>query len=141
MFGFKPKLPISAEERVWVDDGFRRLATMLGKHRLLDAPMVLPNDEFFPDPYDKGEPGLRALFRRVCGYMVVDPDRVDLEIIPDASELRELLPEYSGSSNHPAGLHFAEAEGERALIGIRQSLSKDPLQAIATLAHELGHVI
>lgn len=141
MFGFKPKLPVSEEERVWVDDGFRRLAGMLGERRMLEATVVLPTDEFFPDAYDKGDAGLRALFRQVCGYMGVDPDRADLEVVPDGSDLRGMLPEYSFHSEGPAGLHYGECREERALIAIRQSKLKDPLSAVATLAHELGHVI
>jgi hypothetical protein len=141
MFGIRPKLPVSDEERTWVDEGFRRLSIMLGHDRMLNAKVILPTDEFFPDPYDKGESGLRPLFRRVCEYMGVDPDRVDLEVIPDVHQFIEALPEYRISTNGAAGLHFGETQERRALIAIKQSLLKDPLRAIATLAHELGHVI
>jgi hypothetical protein len=109
--------------------------------RMLDARVVRPSDEFFPDKYDKGDAGVRLLYRRVCKYMKVDPERVDLEIIPDVSELMELLPEYRFSSTDPAGLHYGESGEQRALIGVKQSLLKDPISVIATLAHELGHVI
>jgi hypothetical protein len=71
----------------------------------------------------------------------VERSRVDLEIIPDSSELMEDLPELHFRSNDPAGLHFGETADERALIGIRQSLLKDPLTVVATIAHKLGHVI
>jgi hypothetical protein len=141
MFSFRSRLPVTDEERVWVDEGFRRLTRMLGAHRLIDAPIILPTDEFFPDRYDKDEPGLRVMFRRVCAHMQVDSGRVDLDIIPDSSELMAMLPEYRLASKDPAGLHFGESRGERALIGIKQSLLQDPLCLIATLAHELAHVI
>jgi hypothetical protein len=141
MFSFRSRLPITEEERVWVDDGFRRLTGMLGSHRLANAAFVLPTDEFFPDHFDKDEPSLRAILRRVCTYMQVDPGRVDLEIIPDSSELMDMLPVYRHSSKDPAGLHFGESRDHRALIGIKQSLLQDPLCLIATLAHELAHVI
>lgn len=36
MLGFSPKLPVSIEERLWVDEGFVRLETMLGRKRLLE---------------------------------------------------------------------------------------------------------
>jgi hypothetical protein len=39
-------------------------------------------------------------------------------------------------------LHFgSQTEDERPLIAVRRSLLKDPLVAVATLAHELGHVV
>lgn len=53
MLGFAPKLPVTDEERLWVDEGFRRLQKMLGSFRMLEAQVILPNDEYFPDPYDQ----------------------------------------------------------------------------------------
>jgi hypothetical protein len=83
MFGLRPKLPVTEEERLWVDEGFRRLGRMLGSSRLQNATVVLPTDEFFPDPWDGTESALKALFGRVCGYMGVNPSRVELQIDPD----------------------------------------------------------
>jgi hypothetical protein len=144
MFGLRPRLPITEEERIWVDQGFERLGRMLGSRRIIDVRVVLPTDEFFPDVYDKQESGLTLLFRRVCGYMCVDPASVDLEVIPDSSEIIESLPEYhrSGHDDGPAGLHFGATDtDERPLIAVKQSALKDPLKSIAVIAHELGHVI
>jgi hypothetical protein len=141
MFGFRPKLPVTEEERSWVDKGFSRLKSMLGAKRILGCTVIEPTDRFFPDPWDGSEAGLEGIFSRVCGYMHVERSSVDLEIIPDSSELMEALPEYHLRSNHPAGLHFGQSEDEKPLIGIRQSLLKDPATAVATVAHELGHVI
>ena len=141
MFGFRPKLPVNDEERVWVDGGFSRLKRMLGAKRMLECEVVEPTDEFFPDPYDGSTAGLDGIFCRVCEYMQVERGRVDLEIIPDSSEMRDVLHEYSLRSDAPAGLHFGESADERPLIGVTQSLLKDPLLVVATVAHELGHVI
>jgi hypothetical protein len=40
MFGFTLKLPITEDDRQWVDEGFRRLEKSLGRHRLLGAKVV-----------------------------------------------------------------------------------------------------
>jgi len=141
MFELRPRLPVREEERLWVDEGFRRLGRMVGWSRLQNARVILPTDEYFPDPWNGTQTALTLLFRRVCGYMQVDPERVDLEIIPDSSGLLELLPAYSHKSSGPAGLHFGGNEDERPLVAISQSQLKDPMTAVATLAHELGHVI
>jgi len=37
MLGFTPKLPISGEERQWVDEGFRHLEKKLGRRRMLEV--------------------------------------------------------------------------------------------------------
>ncbi len=141
MFGFRPKLPVTEDERGWVDEGFDRLSRLLGRKRMLDCAVVQPTDEFFPDPYDETEAALERLFRRVCGFMDVDRMRVEFAVIPDSDELVELLPEYRHASNDVAGLHFGQSSDELPLIGIKASLVKDPLAAVGTMAHELGHVI
>jgi hypothetical protein len=142
MFGFRPRLPIAEEERLWVDEGLRRLSRMLGASRMQNAKVVLPTDEFFPDPYAPNEAGVEALFCRICGYMGVPRSHVELAIIPDTSELVEMLPEHSYQPDGPAGLHYGKrCEGEHPLVAVRASLLKDPLTVVATLAHELGHVI
>jgi len=142
MFGFGAKLPVTEDEREWVDDGFDRLSRMLGRNRMLDCAIVQPTDEFFPDTYDGSESALENLFRRVCTYMRVDRKTVELAVIPDTHDFRELLPEYRHASNDPAGLHFGgESNGELPVVALKAVLRQDPLAAVATLAHELGHVI
>jgi hypothetical protein len=97
MWGFAPKLPVSDVERAWIDDGFRRLEHLVGRRRMLDAQVVLPTPECFPDPYDGSEATVKMLFTRVCGYMHVDPRRINLEIFPDQPEqLRTILPYWPG---------------------------------------------
>jgi hypothetical protein len=141
MFGFRPKLPITEDERIWVDEGFRHLSRMLGSGRMLSAEVILPTDEFFPDPYTPTELGLEAIFSRVCAYMDVQRNQVELSMIPDNSSLVELLPEFSHRSDGPAGLHYGSTKDELPMIAVSPSNLKDPLMLVATLAHELGHVI
>ena len=152
MLGFPAKLPVSDEERLWVDDGFRRLEKMLGRGRMLEAQVVLPTPEHFPDPYDKTPATVEKLFERVCGYMRVDPRRIELEIFPDETEeLRKLLPYWRGNAGRCAGLYAhgqaTGREGEdddeerRMVVAIRETQLQDPLALVATVAHELGHVI
>jgi hypothetical protein len=148
MLGFSPRLPINDDERLWVDQGFRRLETMLGRRRMLEAKVVLPTAEDFPDFYDKTASSAELLFRRVCGYMRVDRNRVELEIFPDETEqLRSMLPHWSGQSSNCAGFYTDgnrsdSNEGEtHMLVALRSTQLHDPMTLVATMAHELGHVI
>lgn len=93
MFGFFTKLPISDDERQWVDQGFERLEKLLGRSRMLGSQVVTPTAEDFPDVYDETHAAADLMFRRVCSYMQVDRRRIDLEIFPDETEeLRAILP-------------------------------------------------
>jgi hypothetical protein len=151
MFGFSAKLPISEEDQQWVDGGFARLEKLLGRRRMLEARVITPTAEDFPDPYDKSTATVKQLFFRVCNYMHVDKDEIEFEIFPDETEeLRALLPSWRGTAGkHAAGLymHAMEARGseddrqEPGIVAIRSSQLKDPLSLVATMAHELGHVI
>src|SRR5689334_21406247 len=107
MFGFHSKLPVSDEDRQWVNHAFDRLSGLLGKSRMLDAKVILPIPEHFPDHYDGTEVGLGLMFRRLCQYMGVDRTRIDLEVFPDqAAHLREKLPFWQGGSAGCAGLYI-----------------------------------
>ncbi len=151
MFGFSAKLPISEEECRWVNNGFRRLEKSLGRRRMLEAKVVEPTAEDFPDRYDKSPEAVEHLFTRVCAYMQVDRRSIELRIFPDETdELREMLPHWSSDGGpRAAGLylhaHRSDESGDesdaRMHVALRSSLLGDPMMLVATAAHELGHVI
>jgi hypothetical protein len=144
MFSFSPKLPISEEDRLWVDNGFHRLSRVLGRQRVLQTRVILPDAEHFPDPYDKSEAAAEKMFCRICDYMQVDRSQIELEIFPDeTSELSHLMPYWRGGKGSScAGLYMhPEDEAKKMVVAMRHSNMEDPLTAVATLAHELGHVI
>jgi hypothetical protein len=153
MLGFSPKLPISEEDRQWVDGGFKRLEKLLGRRRMLEARVITPTAEDFPDPYDKSSEAVEKLFSRVCLYMKVERSEIEFEIFADETEeLRALLPSWSSSGGKRAAGLYMHAMEERSseesgatkttgIVAIRSSQLKDPLSLVATIAHELGHVI
>ena len=150
MFGFTPKLPITEEQRLWVNEGFHRLEKLVGRTRMLEARVIEPTAEDFPDRFDKTPEAIEDLFARVCGYMNVERGIIKLEIFPDETEeLRSMLPSWSSrGGGHAAGLylHALEQQEEngadgRMVVAIRSTMLKDPMSLVATVAHELGHVI
>jgi hypothetical protein len=156
MPSFGPKLPVTDEERQWVDNGFLRLGKMLGRERMLRATVILPTAEHFPDVYDKTPATAETLFQRMCAYMQVDRRPIEFEIFPDeTSELRLILPYWRGKSGGCAGLYThdsavdekdeedgaGDSDGKRMVVAVRSTQLKDPMSLVATVAHELGHVI
>ncbi len=142
MLGFPPKLPVTDDDRQWVDDGFRRLERVLGRTRMLESSVVLPIPEHFPDPYDGTEGAVDKLFERICKNMRVDARSIDLEVFADETEeLRNVLPYWKSSIGGCAGL-YVRADGDaRTVVAVKRSQLKDTVALVATLAHELGHVI
>ena len=71
MFGwFGPTCPCDPEAKRWVEDRLAWLSKRFGLHTLLEAPVILPTHEFFPDPWDSSAKAVRQMFHRVCrcGY-------------------------------------------------------------------------
>ena len=127
MFGLtKPKLPVSDEQKEFIDRSFLRLASLLGAYRLLEAAVILPTAEHFPDPYDRSEESLQKMFRRVAALMRVDADEIDVELFfSDTDIIKNITPFYSGPTSGAAGLYHHNTE-ERAHISINEEQLKDP---------------
>jgi hypothetical protein len=141
IFGRKPKLPITGEQKDWVDRSFLRLANILGVQRTLDAVVILPTPEYFPDRYDGSETALQNLFGRVATAMHVNPTDIDVTLFSSGYETtRDLVPFYSGSHSGAGGLYFHDVT-RRPHISVNEVQLKDPTSLVAVLAHEIGHVI
>lgn len=127
MFGwFKPRCPLDTAWKTWTERRMLWLADRLGVDRLLDAQVVEPTEEFFPDLYDADRASARKCLDRVCGYMGVDPARVTLEVVADD--------DMPGA----AGLYEQRA---RSNICVAESQLASPDKLLATLAHELAHEV
>ena len=137
---FKPKLPVTEEERLWVDRSFARLATFLGRGRMTDAAVLVPTPACFPDPYDASEDSLHLTFGIVARHMGVDAATVDLDLFSDAISItRGLAPLIAGATGGAGGLYFGSAG--KLLIAVHEDKLRDPLALVAVIAHELGHVL
>lgn len=146
MFGLMPKSPVSAEAGAWVEDSLRRFVGLYGQERLQALPVVLPTEEFFPDDFQATEESARETLGRVCGFLRVDPSRVVLEVFKDTGaelteKLKEALPYWHGNSTGAAGTYSEDAESAKFKIRVKQGLLREPVRLIATLAHELCHVL
>jgi HEAT repeat protein len=130
MFGwFSPKCPVGTWEKAWTETRMRWLAERFGVDRLTRAEVVLPEAEYFPDPYDGMAADARRMMDRLCGYMGVNPAAVELRVSPD-----EQLP-------GAAGRYERRPRGAKAVVRVAASQLADPEALAATLAHELAHEI
>jgi hypothetical protein len=136
MFGWfrtKAECPVDAETRQWIDERWQWLEEEFGMDLPRKVPVVLPRAEFFPDPYNGTDDDARATLDRVCEYMAIDPDTVELSLYEE-----ERNPLFEGQWHGTAGLY--EADGGKFHIWVEVANLADPLAMIGTMAHELGHV-
>ena len=145
MFGFAPKLPVTLAERRWTDETFDEFARMFGDSFLTKVTLVTPTPEFFPFDWDGSEESAEITLRRVCELMSVDGSRIALEFFEDKDELAEALgkeiPHFERLRSGAAGFYRAAGEDEATVVALARKNLRDPVTMIATIAHELGHVI
>ena len=104
--------------------------------------MVLPTPDFFPDQYTAAEADVEALLQRVCDYMGVSRDRLELELFSDQHrELRHHLPIWESAGRGAAGQFMQGADQPSIKIRLSTDRLNDPMSLVATIAHELGHVL
>ena len=81
------------------------------------------------------------MFVRVASLMRVNSADVDVTIHVNEHDLtRSLIPFHEGRTSGAAGLYQHDPSA-RTQISIDEVELKDPMALVATLAHELGHVI
>ncbi len=136
---FTPKCPVEADDKEWIEDSMLWLTEEFGPDTLRDVTVVVPTDEFFPEPFSDDEDDIQVLVERVCGYMGVNPERIELEFFTDEMiELQRSLPAVEGPYGGVAG-HYQKRRG-KFVITLESSQTSEPMGLIATVAHELGHV-
>lgn len=140
MFGwFSPRCPVDLAAKQWIEQRLGWLAGQFGCDVFTRRAVILPTEDFFPDPFDGTEESIRVLLDQVCGYMDVDPDRVVLKLMnnhkPDfwiVNEQGKYLP------TGPGGLY--EDDGDHTIIHIDTAEMNDLSGMVGTMAHELSHL-
>jgi len=144
MFGFSKKLPLTDKERLWIEESLLWLLKEFGTDFFLKQQLVLPEARFFPEKFTGSEECVRNLVNRICQFMDVDTNHVEVEFFSDR-ELRsgrEKIDGRDGYFNSAAGLYsHPQSQGERMRISINESKFRNPTALVATIAHELGHVL
>ncbi|QDV21435.1 hypothetical protein Pan153_61230 [Gimesia panareensis] len=137
MFGWfrsKPTCPVSAEEKAWIEQRFTWLIEQFGMQRLSKGALILPTTDYFPDDYDHSHGSIRGLMNRVAEYMDIDPAILRLRFYEEAR------PEFEGMWTEGSTGRYGKS-GDKHEIWLELNTLENPLNAVATLAHEIGHVL
>jgi hypothetical protein len=106
----------------------------------LRGDVMLPNDDYFPGVYRGTPDDVARVLDRLCTHMGVDRERVELEQVrsdadPDLAANIPLLTQFHGAAGD-----YRLRDG-RPVIEINDDQAARPMALVATLAHELGHVL
>jgi hypothetical protein len=135
---FRPKCPCDSAAKSWIEERLHWLAAEFADSAISGRGIVLPTPEFFPDRYDGSEQALRTMLDRVCGYMDVAPNLIELEFFENVD--RVWLVNDAGQYL-PSGHAGTYSEGEeRFIVRLDQAALDRPMELVGTMAHELAHV-
>lgn len=137
---FAPKCPVDAETKEWIENAFNWLIEEMGPDELQSTDVILPTEEYFPDPYSGSRADIRTMLNRVCGYMDVDPGLVEVRFYAneDGTQLHPLAG-TERSDGHALGTYH-KCDG-KYVVSLDTLQAANPEVMVATIAHELGHVI
>ena len=139
MSWWRAECPVRPVEQRWIDESMDWFVAEFGEERLR-ADVVLPTDHYFPGAYAGSREDVAGVLARLCAHMGVDRDRLVLEhdAHDDHDDLAGAVP--LGRDASGAAGHF-RMRGGRPVIGIRDDQAERPMALVATIAHELGHVL
>ena len=134
---FRPTCPVDRAAKVWLEERLEWLHREFPDSAFSGRDIVLPTREYFPDSYDGSDKAIRVLFDRVCGYMDVSPDLVELRFTSKPNKLW-LVNEAGKALPHAAGTY--QEGNDRFLIRLERDGLDDTMGLTGTIAHELAHV-
>ncbi|MCX5662967.1 MAG: hypothetical protein NTW19_25055 [Planctomycetota bacterium] len=130
--------PCDPAAKAWVEGRLCWLCVKFPSHVFNGRRVVLPTPEFFPDRYDGSDEAVRVMLDRVCGYMDVPPDWVELDFIDEPKDRIWLVNESGKYLPGAAGtFHMGE---RKFVVRVARSELREPMSLVGTLAHELAHV-
>ncbi len=139
MFGWlSPQCPVDPAAKKWLEERLHWLSGQFGRDVFTRRAVILPTDEFFPDPVDGSHSSLYKLLGQVCRYMDVDPDAVELEVFTRKTNL--WLVNDDGKYLPPGAAGLYEEQSGKTVIHIESSEMFDLSGLVGTMAHELAHL-
>lgn len=142
MLWFKPKCPIESDHKEWLEDSMLWLHRNFRSTTFCRLETIIPTDEFFPQKYRGTKKCAVDLLHVVSGMMDIPIDSVRLEIYSERDKsLAEDLPYYSYKGKGSAGHFHPQKRAGQYVVGVEEGQLKNPFSLVATLSHELGHVL
>jgi len=132
---------VSVEQKGWIEERMRWLQREFGSNRT-EVPVLQPTLSIFPRPWN-GTPGeCEELLGHLCEYMEVPRTGVRVNFYRGTQDpLRFHMPAYESSESGTAGMYHGRTVDGVFIISIAAEQIARPAALVATICHELGHVL
>jgi hypothetical protein len=137
---FKPRCPITEEDRVWIEDSLRWLVHQFGHDTLVRRTIITPTPNFFPHEYTGSCDEAEELVAKVAKWLRVDSRNIDVQFFMEDEPPQFMVPD-TGPQNteRPAGLYIPSDTNKSFILALEVRTLDDPVVLTATIAHELAH--
>lgn len=141
----KKKLPITEEDKIWVDEDLNWLKTEFGKEHFMEIKTVTPTKDFYERTFDGTEKDAEFILERTMELMNIQNVDIKLDFFSDSpiemadGTILTTPAELNGSWKSASGIYQQTENG--TVISIEKGQLKNPISLIATISHELAHQI
>ncbi|MBL7473782.1 hypothetical protein [Robertkochia sediminum] len=141
----KIKLPITLEDKIWIDQDLNWLRRELGEKHFMEIKTVTPTKGFFERDFDGTESDAEFILKRTMELMCISNVDIQLDFFNDSpiemsdGTLLTTPADINGSWKSAAGTF--EMKNDQTTISIENQQLKNPISLIATISHELSHQI
>lgn len=141
----KKKLPITEEDKVWIDEDLKWLQVEFGKEHFMEIRTVTPTQDFYNRTFDGTEKDAEFILERTMELMNIQNVNIRLDFFSDSpvkmvdGTILTTPADINGSWESASGT-YEQTENE-TIISIEIEQLKNPISLIATISHELAHLI
>ncbi|REG83146.1 hypothetical protein [Winogradskyella sediminis] len=141
----KTKLPITKEDKIWIDEDLNWLRTKFGEEHFMEIRTVTPTKDFYNRTFDGTEKDAEFILKRTMELMNIRDTEIKLEFFSDEPiEMDDgttltTPADINGSWKSASGTYEQTENG--TIVSIETSQLKNTISLIATISHELSHQI
>jgi len=141
----KSKLPITVDDKNWVEESFMFLQEILGKEHFDGLRTITPTKNFYNWTFKGNEEDAEFILERTKEIMMINDATFKLKYFSDQpiemsdGTILSTPADINGNWKSASGI-YEELENEN-IIYIEKSQLKNTISLIATIAHELSHYI
>ncbi|MEP2669552.1 MAG: hypothetical protein ABJH04_11180 [Cyclobacteriaceae bacterium] len=147
MFFGKPKPTVTQEDKEWIEDAFLWLEQEYTREYLKSVRVIEPTKEFFPINFKGTEENANELATIICDYMGIKDAEINFHYFSD--QPLELTDGISTTQNETGSKlenkgalgTYSETGFKKYSIGLELGLLSKSTNLIATIAHELSHLV
>lgn len=135
-----PRCPVAPDKKAWIEERLRWLQRTFGPSRVL-APVLHPALKALPQVWNGTKAEALTLLDLLCEYMDVERGQIRIGLVDDESSTHLRMPGSTFSHSGAAGSYHGRAVDGVFVIKIARKQLENPGALVATICHELGHVL